>query len=686
MLSRYPPVDPVPSSTEVKTPPTEVSRLPADTLPVLPLSAAQQNLRSKGSSISYPAVSHTKRPGNGFYQYVNEQWQSSAQIDPWRSETGAFVEIEKENTVKLLEVLDRLPSGIAKEHLTALQNVWESRSLREEQTYLKLCLGTLVSSNNSDIATFFGWLSYSRIPSIINLVVQEETTDPYFARASLTPGGLTLPLQYYKTPKLRKSPVWKAYESYINVCALELGLPFLPKAIHAEIELSTIFDASSKPLTKSIQGSRLESWMPDFEWDSYMSGLQLPNWKGRKWVLDSPEKLKSILWWVCRAEKECVIALLAFHCIQFASSFLGPAIKDAADKLFRHELLGVNHDPPRKEEFLDLAKDVLPEAICEIYTGITKDPIIKKDTTEMAKSIQNAAVDAMRETTLLSKNSRSRAVEKIHRMTVQIGTGSGTGSGSGTRLHLEKAVYHPESMLRTILSIQQSRFKKDTMDRIGKPSSTSTPYPCFIVNASYYLESNRIVIPWGILHWPFYHPNAPLGWNYGGIGNTIGHEITHAFDLEGSQYSPRGVYKEWFTRKNHREFKKRTRKVSTFYSKFTRYGFHLNGKKTVSEDWADLGGMYITLKALKTDLDAMGASASVRKEAFRTYFISYAVSWRKRSTKQKVIFQILTNVHTPAEDRVDRIVPHFQEWVDAFDIKETDKLYLPKKSRIQTFF
>ena len=415
---------------------------------------------------------------------MNEKWQTSAHIDPWRSETGSFVEIDNENTEELLKELTKLPSHIvpkpatAKQHLSALRNVWKSRSVKDEQIYFKLCL-------DNDIATFFGWLSYSRIPSIMNLVVQEETKEPYFVRVSLTPGGLMLPAKYYKTPKMRQSPVWKAYENYIYTCAIELGLPFLPKVMDAEIELSKIFDKTSKQLTKSIQGSRLAAWMSEFEWNSYMDGLHLDNWKARKWVLDSPDKLKDILEWTCRAEKETVIALLTFHLILFASPFLGSAIKDAADRLFQRELLGVKHDPPRKEEFLDLAKDILPEAICEIYTGITKDLMVQKDIRQMAKSIQDAAVDVMHKTTMLSKKSRSRAVEKIHRMTFQIGTGTGTGTDSSSlQSELKDAVYHPESMFRTILSIQQSRFKKGMIDLTGKPSSRSTPYPCFIVNAS----------------------------------------------------------------------------------------------------------------------------------------------------------------------------------------------------------
>jgi len=633
-------------------------------------------------------VSHVKHPGDGFYQYVNDKWLQSNHIDPWKSENSAFAEIDKEITSKILAFLNTLPSRQphlkspknAKEHIVALKHVWNSRSIPAEQIYLKLCL-----DEAEDIPRFFGWLSYSRIPSILNIGIQAETKSPYFVRPTLSTGGLTLPIQYYREPKLQKGPIWKAYLEFVYLCSIELGLPSLPSVIDAELELSKINTVNmNEEDIISVKGRSLNQWMPGFDWNAYMDGLQIYGWQSRTWLLDCPKRLKEILQWVCNTEKEKVISLLRYHLILQSIEYLSPILNAAADKLFRETLLGIKEEIPRKEQFLKVVKDVLPDALCSMYSSIEDDPEKLHTITLMTESIQKAAIDIMSTTTLLSEKTRSRAIEKIHRMKIYIGSGSDKDSDIMNTNSLKGLTYYPDSILQTIISIHQARFK--TMLRYtGKPSAKSGPYPCFIVNASYYTESNHIVIPWGILHWPFYAKNIPFGWNHGGTGTTIAHEITHAFDLDGSLYSPRATAKEWWTRKDRRKFKERTRKVSKFYSKFTHYGLHLDGKRTISEDWADLGGIQITLKALKNDLDQMGASEDIRKETFRTFFIAYAVSWRKLQKKEKIINQILTDVHTPAIDRVDRIVPHFQEWVDAFDIKETDKLFIPKEKRLKIF-
>jgi putative endopeptidase len=255
--------------------------------------------------------------------------------------------------------------------------------------------------------------------------------------------------------------------------------------------------------------------------------------------------------------------------------------------------------------------------------------------------------------------------------------------GKGKDMPLPDLFYTPDSLLHTIFSIHSAR-AKDIVSLTGKPADKiHSNYPCFETNASYFEESNHIVIPWGILQWPFYDLNAPLGWNHGGIGATICHEMTHGFDLEGSLYSPRGVYKEWWTRKNRKTFKKQTRKVSNFFSKFKHYGKKLDGNKTLSENWADLGGLKIALHGLNKLLE--GKPQEEIEEAHRNFFISYAVSWREISTKKSMVYSILTSVHAPGEDRVDRIVPQFKEWVQAFNIKETDTLFLPEAKRLHFF-
>jgi len=325
-------------------------------------------------------------------------------------------------------------------------------------------------------------------------------------------------------------------------------------------------------------------------------------------------------------------------------------------------------------------KAILPDALCSLYSQAEHHTAKRAHIEELILKLKEAATDVIYETRILSKTSRSNTIEKIRRMKFTIGS----LVGHEIRRTDGDALVYPESLLRTIVSIQSAKSSK-IRKLAGKPSQPDADYPCFQANASYYSESNHIVMPWGILQWPYYHKDAALGWNYGGIGATIAHEMTHGFDLEGVQYSPRAVYKTWWTRKNRETFSKRTRRVGAFFGKFKHYGLAIDSTKTASEDWADFGGMTIALRGLKKVLDAEEPNDAVRKEAYRNFFIAYAVSWRTLLKKEKMIYSLMTSVHAPAEDRVDRIVPQFQEWVDAFDIQKGDALYIPRGQRLKFF-
>ena len=626
-----------------------------------------------------PPVSHTKRAGDGFYQYVNQAWIAKAHINSWRSEFGVSDEVENQTDKELLDLLGSVPEDSL---LGRVTHVWNTRSVTREEEYLKVCLNELISPDMHTIARFIGWMSKARIPTVFTLVVQEEINPPYFARESLIPGDLTLPLSYYRNPDgLKDTELWAAYVDYITVCSLELGLPFLRAAIDAEQSIANALDAPFTDLTKTSRGDALHRWVPEFQWSGFMEGLTDDTWHSRVWLLDSPQRLKRVLHWICRANQEHVVAVFALHLITFAAPYLRPAIRDAASRLFNKALRGVTVDPPSSRRYLSDMKTILPDALCALYSEAQHDTAKRVHVEELLLNLKEAATDIIHETRILSKASRSNTVEKIRRMKFSIGS----LVDHQTNLTDGKAeLVYSESLLRTIVSIQSARSSK-MRELAGKPSQPDADYPCFQANASYYSESNHIVMPWGILQWPYYHKDAPLGWNYGGIGATIAHEMTHGFDLEGVQYSPRAVYKTWWTRKNRETFSKRTRRVGAFFGKFKHYGLAINSGKTASEDWADFGGMTIALRGLKKVLDTQGANDHIRKEAYRNFFIAYAVSWRTLLKKEKMVYSLMTSVHAPAEDRVDRIVPQFQEWVDAFDIQKGDALYIPRAQRLKFF-
>ena len=637
-------------------------------------------------------MSQKIQPGESFYNYVNETWIRNHKIARWRSEYGASDEIEDSTNKELLSILQGITSRFpqtmkpttARDHISLFTYIWKHRTVENEEAYLQICLHQLMEvANTHDASRFFGWLCRSKIPTIIEFQTTAEKHVPYFVRACLEPGSLALPLKYYLMPSLRGTDVWKAYESFISICSIELGLPFLHKAIEAEEELAKIIDLSDTDTrAKSQKGRTLNKLVPEFEWAGFMEGLDIDRkWQSRIWSIESPEIVRRILKWVSTANNEKVIAVFALHLISFVSPFLRKPIKDASALLFQKTLRGVSVSPPLNERFLGDIQSVLPDALCEIYNERQHDTTILTDIQSMVENLRKAAIHLIDGTTIFSKRTRLATKEKINRMKFLIGNGNPTS--------LPDVTYTPDSLIHTIISIQGER-SRDLIKITGSPPSMEdSPYPCYIANASYYEETNHIVLPWGILKWPYYCKNAGtksielLAWNYGGIGATIGHEMIHAFDTDGSLYNARGKYKESWTRKDRAKFGRETRKVSKFFSKFRHYGIKLDGERTLSENWADLGGLRLALNALKADL--VGATEIQRKEAFKYFFVSYAHSWVTLVRKEKMLYSILTSVHAPAEDRVNRIVPQFQEWVEVFDIKESDSLFIPKSERLRFF-
>jgi len=616
---------------------------------------------------------------------VNGTWLQKTHIVPWRSEFGASDEIEEQTDAALLESIRAMPEiaslrpKSAEDHLRLFHTLWRKRDFQKEETFLKICLEQLMENKGSaDLANFFGYLCRCRVPTMMQISTQKETHKPYFVRASIESGSLLLPDEYYTDSKMQEGSVWAAYSNFVGVCSLELGLPFLMKAIDAEVKLARYMNQPFSDIDITKKGHKLLKMFPNFEWSAFMEGLDLDRqWQNRVWFIECPDKMKKLISWICSVDDELVVSMLALHFIAFNARHLRKSIRDAADLLFGKAIQGIEGIPDEPRQFLSLVKQVMPSVLCSFYSEKQHTPHILEDVNDLVLKLQTASIELMKETTVFTQKTKSSTQEKIHRMRFEIGKGPDNP--------LPQIQYHSDSMIHATLHIL-SETSKMLFKSTGHPAhSKDGIYPCFQVNASYFPETNHIVLPWGILQWPNYCKNAPLGWNYGGLGATIGHEMTHAFDLEGSLYSPRGVFKETWTRKNRATFQKQTRKVEKFFGKFKHFGKVVDGKRTLSENWADLGGLKIALNALKADLDSMKASASVKKEAYRNFFLSYAVSWRTLVRKEKLLYAMLTSVHAPAEDRVDRIVPPFQEWIDTFAIQEGDRLFIPEGERLKFF-
>jgi putative endopeptidase len=293
------------------------------------------------------------------------------------------------------------------------------------------------------------------------------------------------------------------------------------------------------------------------------------------------------------------------------------------------------------------------------------------------KSILDAACSRIQETEWLEEKTRGKAVEKVKKIKASI-----VRPGNWTPFTPVKL--DSENLLWNIF--QLGTLKLNTMlENIGKEHKYWDE-GIYRVNAYYYNENNEIMVPYGTVYYPFYSVKESAAWNFGALGSILGHEICHAFDEDGKNYNGEGEKEKWWTRKDNLRYNHKSKELIHLYSKEEIDGTHLNGKKTLSENIADLGGLAIALEALQNYFIKENITeVDEQLKAYRIFFYSFAVSWRTKYRAEKLQRMIELDLHAPAEQRVNLVVCQFDEWYDAFGVKEGDEMFCKPKDRIRIF-
>jgi putative endopeptidase len=203
------------------------------------------------------------------------------------------------------------------------------------------------------------------------------------------------------------------------------------------------------------------------------------------------------------------------------------------------------------------------------------------------------------------------------------------------------------------------------------------------VNAYYDPGLNEVVFPAGILQLPVFNPQADDAYNYGATGATIGHELSHGFDDEGSQFDSDGNLRDWWTPEDHAKFKAKTDQLVQEYSAFEPVpGFKVNGAVTLGENIADIAGIEIAYKAYVASLEGHPAPVIDGLTGDQRFYIGYAQSWMDKTREAALIAQVKADVHSPEKYRTNGVVVHMPTFYSAFSVKPGDKMFVAPKDRV----
>ena len=638
-----------------------------------------------------PEPNNNIKPGNDFYLHVNSKWLRHASIPPYLSSYGVSEEIEdiiKSELNSILLTSRHQVRTIAHKdlpHTTYLLGTLTESALNShiQDNNIRLLQSMIASlnciRNLEDVGSTLADFIKHRIPTVLNVFVAPMEVNSKYQRLILNTGAVGLPDTSYYKGSIETSRILAAYAKLLARLGFDFNVPELQQVIGFEQLIAEASDESHGDREVLVKGSELKKMYKYIPWESFIGSLPLPHsFSSQQFVLTSKKYLHRLNRWFRTWTLHAWKQLLAAHMILFFLPLLPPPYDDLHFELYQKRLRDQTEKTPQKLLALKLAQQWLGASLGAMFIQIYVQPSVKEEAQYLAMSIRSAAAKIARTTSWLSAKTQQIAEKKVKSIYL--------GVAYPSKLRIDKKTQlSADNLLKNVLQLAQLDFS-DQFSEIDTPLHPEKwDDDVFSVNAYYYNEGNRLILPAGILRWPFFHSKASIGWNYGGLGATIGHEISHAFDNDGKDFDQHGNLNPWWTKEESKHYHEKTKALIQLYDKTEYFGTHLNGVLTLSENIADLGGLAIALGALKQVFESKSISREQQMTEMRDFFISYAVSWRTKEKKIKALQSLFMDVHAPPPARVNNIVCQFDEWYECFNVQPGDSLYKDPKDRIRIF-
>jgi putative endopeptidase len=641
------------------------------------------------TNLTRPVLSKTIKPGDDFYAYVNSHWLRTTRMPPFKTVFSVSEEIEQYIESSIHKILGgaykvaeagRPPASPHAAVVDAIGRLQLSSLRRDKQKfsvdYLKRGVRSLGCIRNmEDVATTLGNMVRCAVPTLLRLystIVENTHT------LVLSPGTLTLPdIRYYRGTGPHKTRPLLNLVILCQKVSKMLDINDISYGIQVESMFVNALEASKRDPPEFMTVATLERRYAHIPWQNFFNAIGAAE-KNLRLRIDSPGWLDFINKQFKNLMLEQWFSLLSLHTVMHALPYLPPPFDDMNFEFFGKFLLGQEHKTPQDELTYMILKRQMARPLSYLFVKTYLTPTFKTHAESFVKSLTDAAARRMGEIEWFEPATRRAAAEKV----------KSAARAVAWPLYDTKAPRVPElqtdNLLANIYLLEEDRMR-GLIRRNGRHAKRAQEWdePAFTVNAYYYNESNRLVIPAAIFAWPFYSEKASMGWNYGGLGAAIAHEVTHAFDTDGRNYDKDGIEEDWWTKKDTRRYRERTEALVRLFNQAKIGGGKVDGKLTLNENLADLGGLAIALDALKKELG--GVSDAIRIATYREFFIAYAVSWRTKQQEQKLLTSLFLDRHSPAKIRVNYIVCHFDEWYEAFHVKTGDDFYLAPEDRIRIF-
>ncbi|HEX8326773.1 MAG TPA: M13 family metallopeptidase [Hymenobacter sp.] len=666
----------------------------AATIAAVPPTTPPTTPPQKGVGINLANMDLTVNPCEDFYHYASGNWLKNNPIPASESRWGSFNVLYGQNQVVIRGILDEAAKNASKATKgTNAQKVGDFYASAMDSAaieaaglkYLQPHLNRIAAIKDlgemqrflADPKAHAGSVWYGFY------VAPDEKISTQYA-VQMGQGGLTLAdRDYYLKDDARSKAIRAAYETYlVNVFKMLGDAEATAKANAAAVQrIETRLAKASKSRVDLRDPQANYHKMTVAEANAAFPNLALPLTlkenqlaAAKEIIVGQPEFLKE----VSAMLKEEPIAdqrqYLRFHLVSSLTGALPKAFGDEAFK-FSQVTSGAKQQQPRWKRMQGSTDRALGEAFGQLYVDKAFTPAAKAKAKQMIENLRTAYAERIKATDWMSAATKAEALKKLNAFAVKIGYPDKWKDYSALSISRE-------SYLNNLLASREWA-NQDQISHFGKPIDRNewgmTPPT---VNAYYNPPMNEIVFPAGILQPPFYDPKADDAVNYGGIGAVIGHEMTHGFDDQGRQYDAKGNLRDWWTKEDAEKFTARAAVVGKQFDAFSPMdSVHVNGKLTMGENLADLGGLTIAYAAFEKTPQAKAAQKIDGLTPQQRFFISWAQVWHSNTRPEMTRQLILTDSHAPDMYRTIGPLQNMPEFFKAFGCQDGSKMMRAQTER-----
>jgi endothelin-converting enzyme/putative endopeptidase len=642
------------------------------------------------------------KPGDDFYRFANGNWLKRTEIPPDRSGVNVFSALADEadqRTAALVEEAGKsdAPAGSDLHKIAGLyqsfmnEDAIEKRGLEPLRSRLRAVRAirnkrelarTLGETLRADVDPLNGTNFHTS--NLFGLWTAPGFADPEHYHAYLLQGGLTLPdREYYLAKSEHMQTIRAEYETHVARMMEMAGFDKAKEraarivALEHAIAEKHVSLADSEDIHKANNiwtHADFRAKAPGLDWSAYFQAAGLD--KTARFNVWQPSAFVGESALVASQPLNTWKDWLAFHYVEQYASYLPSRFADERFAFFGKTLMGTPQQRPRWQRGIFLVNDFLGDAVGQLYAQRYFPPAAKAQAQAMVSNIIAAFRQRIDALAWMAPATRKEAKAKLDTLYVGIGYPEVWEDYSGYEVRADDLFGNV--WRARLFEYQRSR------GRLGKVVErrewAMTPQT---VNAVNLPLQNALNFPAAILQPPFFDAHAPAAFNYGAIGTVIGHEISHTFDNEGSTFDSTGRLRDWWTPADAAHFEEVTAQLARQFDTYQPFpDLAVNGRQTLSENIADLGGLAAAYDGFRMSLSGKPAPSAEGFSADQQFFLAYAQNWATKQRPAALRQQVMTDPHAPAEYRANT-VRNLDGWYAAFPVQPGETLYLPPAERVR---